>query len=140
MEEQLKSFGAVDPQELLNSQNRRSEISKTKAEMEVKLTEAWELAMPVALLGGYRRDLHGYLIQEEKRRDWNNGRATVEPKIPQVKSDVFEGVPSEFALAADYQAFYADRLDKALHRLFHPPPEGMSDSVFVTDRDRKSVV
>jgi DNA sulfur modification protein DndD len=135
VEEQLKTFGAVDPQELLKSQNRRSEISKTKTEMEVKLTEAWELAMPVALLGGYRRDLYGYLVREEKRREWDNGRSTVEPKIPQVKSDVFDGVPAEFTLAADYQAFYSDRLDKALHRLFHPPPEGMSEAVFVADRN-----
>lgn len=135
VEEQLKTFGAVDPKELQTSQDRRAEITKTKTELEAKLTEAWELAMPVALLGSYRRELHSYLIREEKRRDWENGRATVEPKIPQVKSDVFESAPAEFTLSSDYLAYYTNRLDKALHRLFHPPPEGMSETVFATDRN-----
>ena len=31
------------------------------------------------------------------------------------------------------------RLEDALHRLFHPPPEGMSDGVFVADRSDTSV-
>jgi DNA sulfur modification protein DndD len=94
--------------------------------------------MPVALLGGYRKELHDYLQREEKRRDWESSKATVEPKIPQIKDDVFEGAPKEFALTADFHSFYSGRLEKALLSLFNPPPEGMSDSVFVVDRNDTS--
>lgn len=94
--------------------------------------------MPVALLGQYRRELHDYLIQEEKRREWESSKATVEPKIPQIKHDVFEDVPSEHRLTDDVYTFYSDRLERALHRLFHPPPEGMAEAAFVTDRNDRS--
>ena len=95
--------------------------------------------MPVALMGEYRRnELHNDLVREEKRREWESSRATVEPKIPQVKQDVFEKVPSEYRLADDVYAFYADRLEHALHRLFHPPPEGMAENIFITDRNDRS--
>ena len=94
--------------------------------------------MPVALMGSYRKDLHDYLSREEKRREWEASKATVEPKIPQVKSDVFDKVPSEYKLADDAFGFYTERLEKALHRLFHPPPDGMTDSLFVTDRSDRS--
>src|SRR5260370_15681959 len=94
--------------------------------------------MPVALLGKHRREYHDYLMREEKRREWESSKATVEPKIPQVKRDVFEDVPGEYRLADDAYAFYVDRLERALHRLFHPPPEGMFESVFVTYRTNLS--
>jgi len=55
-----------------------------------------------------------------------------------VKRDVFEDAPAEFHLGDASFAFYADRLERALHRLFHPPPEGMSETVFVTDRNDRS--
>jgi DNA sulfur modification protein DndD len=136
--DELKTIGAVDPEELERSQLRRGEIAHSKVELETHLQTSWELAMPVALMGGYRRELYDYLEREEKRRDWENSKAAVEPKIPQVKGDVFEGAPREFALTADYHAFYSSRLEKALLRLFNPPPEGMSDSVFATDRNDTS--
>lgn len=138
VEERLKSLGAVDPAELNRAQEARTELAETKAKLAAQLENAWELAMPVALMGKYRRELHDYLAQEEKRREWEGSKAAVEPKIPQVKHDVFENVPPEFRLKDDTFAFYADRLEKALHRLFHPPPEGMSESVFVTDRNDRS--
>jgi DNA sulfur modification protein DndD len=94
--------------------------------------------MPVALLGPYRKGLHDYLAREEKRREWESSKATVEPKIPQVKRDVFEGVPEEYRLREPAHAFYSDRLEKALHGLFHPPPDGMAEGVFVTDRNDRS--
>lgn len=136
--DELKTIGAVDPEELVRSQVRRSEIAQSKGELETQLQSSWELAMPVALLGSYRRVLHDYLEREEKRRDWENSKATVEPKIPQVKNDVFESAPEEFKLKADLHAFYSGRLEKALLRLFNPPPDGMSDSVFATDRNDTS--
>jgi len=138
VEERLKSLGAVDPEELQQAQEIRAKLAETKARLETELTAAWEEAMPVALLRNYRRELHDDLIREEKRREWESSKATVEPKIPQVKRDVFEDVAPEYRLADDAYAFYADRLERALHRLFHPPPEGMAESVFVTDRNDRS--
>jgi DNA sulfur modification protein DndD len=134
VEERLKSLGAVDPNELQRVQDARVTMAETKAKLAAQLESAWEQAMPVALLGQYRRELHDYLVREEKRREWEGSKATVEPKIPQVKRDVFEDAPSEYRLADDTYAFYTDRLERALHRLWHPPPEGMAESVFVTDR------
>lgn len=138
VEERLKSLGAVDPAELQQAQESRAKLAETKARLDTELTAAWEQAMPVALLGQYRRDLHDYLIQEERRREWESSKATVEPKLPQVKRDVFEDVPPEYRLRDDAYAFYTDRLERALHRLFHPPPEGMAESAFVTDRNDRS--
>lgn len=135
VEDKLNAFGAVDPKELQKSQERRTEIAATKAGIETMVAEAWETAMPVALLGLFRKQLFDDLVREEKRRDWDNSRSAVEPKIPQVKADVFEGVPDEFALESDYQAFYTARLEKALHRLFHPPPDGMAEAVYLTERN-----
>jgi len=90
------------------------------------------------LLGNYRGQLHDYLSSEERRRDWESAKSAVEPKIPQVKDDVFGSVPPEFALQPDVESFYMKRLEDALHRLFHPPPDGMSDRVFVAERSDTS--
>jgi DNA sulfur modification protein DndD len=138
VEDDLKTLGAVDPEELERAQERRNELSKLKADLDGKLIRAWELAIPVALLGKYRRELQDYLVAEERRREWESAKSTVEPKIPQVKEDIFGSVPSEFALRPEVEAFYIKRLEDALHRLFHPPPEGMPDRVFVTDRNDTS--
>jgi DNA sulfur modification protein DndD len=134
IDEELRILGAVDPIELDKAKQRREELKTAKDQMEGELRNAWELALPIALLGHFREELHEYLVQEEKRNEWERSRATVEPKIPQVKADVFEDVPNEFTLKSDFYAFYSDRLEKALHRLFHPPPEGMADHVFVAER------
>jgi DNA sulfur modification protein DndD len=135
VEDDLKTLGAVDPEELQKAQERRDELTKIKLSLESKLTGAWEGPLPVALLGAYRRELYDYLKSEERRRDWENAKTAVEPKIPQIKSDVFGNVPEEFVLKPDVEAFFLKRLEDALHRLFHPPPEGIPDSVFVTDRN-----
>lgn len=134
VEEELRVLGAVDPLELDKAKQRREELKNAKDQMEAELRNAWELALPTALLGNFRKELHDYLIQEEKRNEWERSRATVEPKIPQVKADVFEDVPKDFTLKDDFHAFYSDRLEKALLRLFHPPPEGMAERVFVAER------
>ena len=52
-----------------------------------------------------------------------------------MKRDVFENAPDEYRLADGTHAFYSERLERALHGLFHPPPDGMAESVFVTDRN-----
>jgi DNA sulfur modification protein DndD len=135
VEDDLKTLGAVDPEELQKAQERRDELTKVKALLESKLTDAWEAALPVALLGGYRRELHDYLQSEERRREWESAKSAVEPKIPQVKDDVFSNIPEEYTLQPHVEAFFMKRLEDALHRLFHPPPEGIPDSVFATDRN-----
>lgn len=138
VEDDLKTLGAVDPEELQRAQDRRNELTKVKAELEVKLNGVWEVAIPVSLLGKYRKELHDYLFSEERRREWESAKSTVEPKIPQVKKDVFDGAPAEFALQPEVEAFYITRLEDALNRLFHPPPDGMPDRVFVADRNDTS--
>ncbi len=138
VEDDLKTLGAVDPEELERAQERRNELTKIKADLEAKLTGVWELEIPVSLLGKYRKELYDCLISEERRREWESAKSTVEPKIPQVKEDIFGGVPPEFALQPDIEAFYIKRLEDALHRLFHPPPDGMPDRVFVADRNDTS--
>jgi DNA sulfur modification protein DndD len=138
VEDRLKSLGAVDPAELQEAQESKSKLAETKARLETELTAVWEQAMPIALMGSYRKDFHDHLLREEKRREWEASKATVEPKIPQVKSDVFDNVSSEYKLGSAAFAYYTERLEQALHRLFHPPPDGMTDSVFVTDRSDRS--
>lgn len=138
VEDDLRTLGAIDPDELQRAQDQRNELTKSKAELETRLGEAWESAIPISLLGSYRHHLHGYLLSEERRREWESAKSTVEPKIPQIKKDVFKNVPPEYALQPEFESFYLTRLEDALHRLFHPPPEGMSASVFVLGRNDTS--
>ena len=138
VEEELKSLGVIDPKELEEVQTNRTKLAETKTSLKSELASAWEQAIPVALMGRYRRELYDSLMREEDRRTWESSKSTVEPKIPQVKQDVFGQVPSDYQLASKIQAFYAERLEKALHRLFHPPPEGMAESIFITDRNDRS--
>jgi DNA sulfur modification protein DndD len=135
VEDDLKILGAVDPEQLSQAQQRHSEVSDAKRKLNSKLEEAWELGLPLALLGNYREELYSYLQSEEKRRDWENKKSAVEPKIPQVKEDVFSSVPEEFQLSEDYLAFYMHRLEEALLRLYNPPDEGISEDIFATDRN-----
>ncbi len=135
VEDDLKTLGAVDPDELQRAQERHVELTKEKSKLESKLTEAWELSLPVSLLGGYQRELYNALKREESRREWESAKSTVEPKIPQVKQDVFGSSPKEFTLEPDIKSFYMTRLEDALHKLFHPPPEGMPDHIYMVDRN-----
>ncbi|HEY0076309.1 MAG TPA: AAA family ATPase [Abditibacteriaceae bacterium] len=132
--DELTSLGAVDPEDLNRSQDRRNEIDKAKVDLQIQLSTAWEKAMPLAILGKFKSEFTEALSREEKRRSWESSRATVEPKIPQIQEDVFKDVPIEYALEGDTHRFYAKRLETALQRLFHPPPEGMAERVFITDR------
>jgi DNA sulfur modification protein DndD len=139
VEDELTSLGAVDPEDLNRSQDRRNEIDKTKVELQIQLGTAWEKAMPLAILGNFKGEFNNALLREEKKRNWESSRAVVEPKIPQIQEDVFKDVPIEYSLESETYRFYAKRLDEALSRLFHPPPEGMSDgSPFLADRNDTS--
>jgi len=138
VEDDLKTLGAIDPEELEKAQERHTELTKTKSKLESKLAEAWELYLPVSLLGGYRKELHDALNAEERRREWESAKSTVEPKIPQVKQDVFGSPPEDFALRPDVESFYMKRLEDAMHKLFHPPPEGIPDRIYMADRNDTS--
>ncbi len=138
LEEELQNLGAIDPEELEQLQTKRAKLTETKTSLKSKMVSAWEQAIPVALMGNYRRELHDSLMREESRRTWESSKSTVEPKIPQIKRDVFGQVSSDYQLTSRVQAFYAERLEKALHRLFHPPPVGMAESIFITDRNDRS--
>jgi DNA sulfur modification protein DndD len=138
VEDDLKTLGAVDPVELAKAQERHSELTRAKSKLESKLTEAWELSLPVSLLGSYRKELYNALNAEERRREWESAKSTVEPKIPQVKQDVFGNPPQDFALQPDVESFYMKRLEDAMHKLFHPPPEGIPDRIYVADRNDTS--
>lgn len=139
VEDDLKTLGVVDPEELEKFQAQRSQLADAKTKLESNLTGSWEAALPISLLGNYRRELHDYLKTEERRREWEGARSTVEPKIPKVKQDVFENVPSDFELEPDVESFYMKRLEDSLCGLFNPAPEGMADRVYVTDRNDVSV-
>ncbi len=138
VEDDLKTLGAVDPEELGKAQERYTELTKAKSKLELSLTESWESALPISLLGDYRTKLHDALLAEERRREWESAKSTVEPKIPQVKEDVFGHTSGEFTLAPKVAAFYTTRLEDALHRLFHPPPDGMPDHIYITSRNDTS--
>ncbi len=138
VEDDLKTLGAVDPVELEKAQERHAELTRAKSKLESKLTEAWELSLPVSLLGSYRKELYNALNAEERRREWESAKSTVEPKIPQVKQDVFGNPPQAFALKPDVESFYMKRLEDAMHKLFHPPPEGIPDRIYVADRNDTS--
>lgn len=131
IEDQLSSLGAVDPEQLEKARRQREEIKAAKDKLETNLEGAWEIALPLTLLGKFRADLHGYLQTEERRREWENRKSSVEPRIPKVKEEVFEGVPAEFSLAPPMRKYYESQLEKALRGLFHPPEHGMSENVFV---------
>ena len=141
VEEKLRSFGTVDPEQLQKDQTKRDGIASTKGGIESKLETAWEMALPVALLGEKRQELNQQLLNEDRRRSWEDRKASVEPKIPAIKARVFEDVPKEFELVGNARAFYAGRLDEALKSLFHPPPEGVDKvTIFAADRNETSMV
>lgn len=140
VEDQLKSIGAVDPEQLTKATKQREEIKSTKDKLEANLGTAWESTLPISLLGGFRAELHDYLLKEERRRDFENRKASVEPKIPQVKQAVFENVPPNFLLDDSCRSFYEAQIDVALQSLFNPPPEGMSETIFVVpERNELSI-
>jgi DNA sulfur modification protein DndD len=131
IEDELKSIGAVDPQEYKLIQDKRAEIKIQKEKLEELLREAWEKQIPVGLMGKTRVELYEALKKEELRRDWENRRASVEPRIPKVKREVFENVPLQYQLNLELKSFYEKRIEKALRGLFHPPEKGMADRVFI---------
>lgn len=138
IENELQSLGAIDPKKMREIQDRRKELDETIGRLKEQLKVAWEKEIPIFLLGDYRRELNDYLLSEERRREWENRKSAVEPRIPQVKKDVFENVPVEYQLEPPICSFYENRLKEALRRIFDPAPQGMSPNIFVTESSERS--
>ena len=138
VEDGLKIIGVVDPDELKKIQDREREIRELKVKLESKLEAAWEYSFPVYILGQYRETLLRSLLAEDIRREWENAKSTVEPKIPQVKKEVFDEPPNEYKLEPKVKDFYETRLSEALSRLFHPPPEGMAEKIYLVGSNTQS--
>lgn len=140
VEDQLKTIGAIDPEELAKTTQKREGIKSIKNKLEVNFGAAWESTLPLSLLSEFRAELHDYLMREERRREFENRKASVEPKIPQVKRAVFENVPSSMLLDDQQRMFYEHQIEQALQGLFNPPPEGMSEKIFVVpERNELSI-
>jgi chromosome segregation ATPase len=135
VEDQLRSVGAIDPKQIERAQARRIEVTTTLKALESALEKAWDSAMPLGLLGPLRQQLNEALQGEERFRSWESAKTSVEPKIPQVRDQVFSSPPNDVALDDTRLKFYTDRLEKALLGLFNPPPEGIPQSAFIVDRN-----
>lgn len=135
IEDQLKTLGAVDPTKLQNDQLRREEVAAAKRDIEQKLEGAWEKPLPVALLSGLRVALLHQLAGEERKREWLDRKAAIEPKLPSIKAEVFENPSADFKLPVKTRDYYTSRLDHALMGLFNPPPDGVEGiEIFLTER------
>ena len=75
VEEELKQLGAAAPEEVKAARQQREELAAKMAELEGKLSDAWELAIPVGLLGKFGQELYRDLLEEEKRREWESSKA-----------------------------------------------------------------
>ena len=134
IDEKLKSTGA-DPAEIQKEKDEREKIEGEEKKIREKLEAAWEKALPIALLGKFRKELYAYLEQEERRVKWEQKKEIVEPKIPEIEEKVFILEPSkEFELSKKCLDYYRDRLRQALNDLYYPPPSGMPDRVYVCDQ------
>jgi len=138
IEDELQSLGAVDPAKIKEVQDKRKELDQTIGRLKEQLKISWEKGIPLFLLGNYRFELTNYLSSEERRREWENRKSAVEPRIPQVKKDVFENAPIEYRLEPRVYSFYEDRLQDALRRIFDPAPQGMSPTIFVVESNERS--
>jgi hypothetical protein len=45
VEDELKSFGAIDPGEIERMQQKRIDLTKARSDLESKLTTAWEVEL-----------------------------------------------------------------------------------------------
>ena len=134
IDEKLKSTGA-DPEEIQKEKDKHKKIEEEEKKIRGKLEAAWEKALPIALLGKFRKELHTCLEREEIRHQWEQGKKAVEPRIPEIEEKVFILEPSkEFELSKECLVYYRDRLRQALNDLYDPPPDDMPDRIYVCDQ------
>lgn len=140
IEDQLKSVGAVDPTKLAENQAHRIEVAEAKSKLEAVLKAAWEIALPVKLLGQTHSALRAQLEAEQKRRAWEDRKEAVSPQLPRIQAEVFDSPPRAFQLQEEVLAFYSNRLERALRSLFEPPPEGVEGvTVFATETSEAGI-
>jgi DNA sulfur modification protein DndD len=128
-EDQLKTIGAVDPVKMADTSAKRDEARQAQTKLEGIVGSAWELALPIELLGGLRLRILSQLEAEKRKRSWEDRKAAVSPKLPGIKASVFDSASPEHALPEPTLAYYTQRLDRALKSLFDPPPEGVENVV-----------
>jgi DNA sulfur modification protein DndD len=134
VEDHLKTVGAVDPQKLQANQDSRNAAAEAKGRLENTLLAAWELALPIELLGGLRLQLLAQLEAEKRKRNWEDRKAAVSEHLPRIEAQVFGDAPDPYRLSNDTLSFYTSRLDRALKSLFDPPPEGIDGvSIYLTE-------
>lgn len=135
IDEKLKFTGA-DPEEIQKEKDKHKKIEEEEKKIREKLEAAWEKALPIALLGKFRKSLYSHLEQEERRVEWEQRKKAVEPKIPEIEEKVFiKPEPSkEFELSKECLAYYLKRLRQALNDLFYPPPPDMPERVYVCNQ------
>ncbi len=139
IETELLSFGAINPKEEKELKDKEQKLSIERDKLLNELRQAWEKEIPIMLLGKYRQELHDYLHSEERRREWENRKSAVEPRIPQVIKDVFDSSSDEHLLQPITLTFYKNRLQEALRRIFDPAPQGISMDIFaVPDNNERS--
>ena len=126
VEEELKQLGGAAPEEVKAARKEREELAAKIAELQGKLGDAWEVAIPVGLLGKFGQEFYRDLLEEEKRRDWESSKAGVEPKLPQLQEAVFDGAEPQFALWPETKAYYSGRLAQAFESLLLSPPAGIT--------------
>ena len=140
IEDQLKTVGAVDPVKLGENKTKRDESAAAKSRLEITLEGAWELALPIKLLGGTLSALRIQLEAEQKRRAWEDRKAAVAPQLPRLQKEVFGDAPGDFRLSESTLSFYSSRLERALRSLFEPPPDGIDGvQVFVTETSEAGI-
>jgi DNA sulfur modification protein DndD len=139
IETELQSLGAIDPKEERELKDKEKKLSVEREKLLSELRQAWEKEIPIMLLGKYRQELYDYLCSEERRREWENRKFAVEPRIPQVTKDVFDNIPAEHQLQEVTLIFYEKRLQEALRRIFDPAPQGISKDIFaIPDSNERS--
>lgn len=134
VEDDLKTIGAIDPEKLESQRERQLELKVLERDIIQKLNAAWGVALPLFLMGRTRVMLDKQLSLERRRRDWEGRRETVAPRIPEIKSNIFNAPPKNCVLASEVRSYYEKQVEEVLKGLFDPPPAGVENvNIFLTE-------
>lgn len=134
VEDDLKTIGAIDPEKLESQRERQVELKVLERDIIQKLNAAWGVALPLFLMGRTRVMLDKQLSLERRRRDWEGRRETVAPRIPEIKSNIFNAPPKNCVLASEVRSYYEKQVEEVLKGLFDPPPAGVENvNIFLTE-------
>ncbi len=134
VEDELRTIGAIDPEKLESQRQRLIQLKLLEREVIDKLHASWDVALPLFLLGRTRVALDTQLALERRRREWEGRRETVAPRIPEIKSNIFNSPPRSYALTEETRDYYEKQVEKVLKGLFDPPPAGIENvTIFLTE-------